>query len=117
MITKWKVFWAGLTGFLTPGTSAFEKISQLAIDAVNEALSGPSVASKVLAVRAVAAKALDLLDRYSGWCPAKWREEFDALRSAVREVVAAFADGKVDKDELKAIVDEFKAAYASWTGD
>lgn len=116
-MSRWSVFWAGLKGFFTPRSSVFLSIAQLALGSVNALLAKPVTAARLATAYAVAKAALDVLDKYADWCPAKWRAEFDALREVVRDVVEVFADGEIDLAEVQTVIEKFRAAYAKWNED
>lgn len=113
-MSGWSVFWAGVKGFFCPGTSMFEEIAQLALDKVNSVMAEPDVAERVKKVHDVAARAYDVLDRYSDWCPNKWRADFNRVMVAVNSVILAFDDGEVDASEIADVATKFKVAYAEW---
>ena len=116
-ITKWKVVWAGIVGVLTPGSTPFGKISQLALDAVNDFISAPVTAARIR----TAWKALDLaarvLERIAPKCPVAWRMEYDGIVRIVRRLADAVADGRIDVAEVKGIADAFRSAYEEWNAD
>lgn len=113
-MSGWSVFWAGVKGLFCPGTSMFEEIVKLALDKVNAVLAEPDVAERVKKVHDVAAKAYDILNRYSDWCPNKWRNDYTRVMGAVHAVIQAFDDGTVSADELADVATKFKVAYAEW---
>lgn len=113
-MSGWSVFWAGVKGLFCPGTSMFLEISGLALNKVNTVLAEPDVAERVKKVHDVVAKAYDILNRYSDWCPNKWRNDYTRVLAAVQAVLVAFDDGKLGVDELTNVVTKFKVAYAEW---
>lgn len=110
----WSIFWAGLKGAVTPGTSAFEKIAELALDTANSALGKWGAAAKVGPLCEKIADVLATLDRYADWCPEKWRAKYDSIRGIVGDIVTVLSDGRVDVAEVKALVDKFRIRYAEW---
>lgn len=116
-MSKIKLWWAVLKGWLTPGTSAFLEVMSLALGVLNTFLARPDVASKVEKAYGVATAVLRTLDRFAGWCPQKWQADFDRIRAATAKVVEVFADGKVTEDEAARIGDLFRIEYARWSAD
>lgn len=113
-MSGWKIFWAGLCGFLTPGSSAFWAIAELALDTANSAFAKWGAAAKVSTVCEKIADVLGTLDRYADWCPEKCRAKYDSLRDVIGRVVAVMSDGRVDVDEVKTLIDRFRIEYAKW---
>ena len=113
-MSGWSVFWAGVKGLLCPGTSMFLEISGLALNKVNSAIADSGAAGWLTKTCAVAKDALALLEKYKGWCPSKWIEDYARVLAVVSAVVDVLGDAKVDPKELAAVVQEFKLAYADW---
>lgn len=116
-MSKIKIYWAVIKGWLTPGTSAFEEVVAYALNVLNTFISTPNVSTKVAKAYETVVKVLSVLNRFADWCPQKWREDFDKIRTIVEKVAMAFADGKVTKDELDSVVDLFRIEYAKWFAD
>lgn len=116
-MSRWSIFWAGLKGFFTPGSSVFVSIVQLGLDTLNTFMAGENIASKIAEGYRIASSVLALLIKYADWCPIKWREQYDATIHAVNCVVSAFEDGKVELAEITAVTEQFQIAYAIWSAD
>lgn len=110
-ITWWGVVKAWLFGGGAAG------IVDYVLKILNNFLSQANVAEKVEQGYSLATTAYGWLTKYADWCPAKWRTEYDATLAAVKTVVDAFSDGKVEADEITKCVEGFKAAYAAWNAD
>lgn len=110
-----KFIWATVKGWICPGTSAFEEVMAIILDKVNGALS-PS-AGKIAKTCETISSALAMLDKYAGWCPYQWRDDFDRIRSLVAQIVGILEDGAVSKDELEKVGDLFRIEYAKWFAD
>jgi hypothetical protein len=110
-MSGWSVFWAGLKGLLTPGSSMFESIAELALDTVNSALA--RISSLPLACERVKA-ALKVLMDYADWCPQKWRADFDVVCGIVGRLAEALSDSKIELSELQTVISDFREAYAEW---
>lgn len=108
---RWSVFWAGLKGLLTPGSSVFGAIAELALDRANSALS--KVASLPAACKRVK-WALGVLMDYADWCPQKWRAKFEVVCGIVGRLAEALSDSKIELSELQAVISDFREAYAEW---
>lgn len=113
-MSGWSVFWAGVKGLLCPGTSMFEEIVKLALDKLNSAIARSTAAGWIAKTCGVAKDALALLEKYKGWCPAKWAGDYARVLAVVSAVVKAFDDSKLDSGELASVVQEFQVAYAEW---
>jgi hypothetical protein len=88
----------------------FNELAVLGLNQVNSAFEPYTKSIKTVA--GAVRQALDLLDRYADWCPAKWREDFDRIRGIVGQLVSAVDDAKVSREELDGLVDLFRVEYA-----
>ena len=113
-MSGWSVFWAGLKGLVTPGTSMFWNIAELALDTANSALDKWGAATKVGPVCEKISAVLATLDRFADWCPDKVRAKYDSVRSVVGSLATVLSDGRVDVDEVKTLTDKFRIEYAKW---
>lgn len=114
-MSRLKLIWATVKGWVCPGTSAFLEIAKLALDMVNSALS--PAAGKIAKACETISSALQVLDKYADWCPGKWRKDFDRIRSLVAQIVGVLEDGAISKDELEKVSDLFRIEYARWFAD
>lgn len=110
-ISFWGIIWAWLTGGGSVG------IVDYVLNVLNKFLQQPNVTEKIAEGYALAKKVYGYLIDYSGWCPSKWRSEYDATVVAVKNVVDTFEDGKVEKEEIDKCVKGFKDAYNAWMAD
>lgn len=116
-MSKWSVFWAGLKGFFTPGTSMFEEIAKYGLNLLNNLMSNGNLTERITKVAETSRWVLDLLVKYQDWCPMKWQSYFNVTINAVKAVVDAFADAKITEDEIKNVTTQFQVAYASWMAE
>lgn len=113
-ISIWKTIWNYLTG---GKSKVFTYIVDIALNALNSWLAQPQISEKVDQTRTKVKTTLDVLIKYSDWCPVPWREAFDATIKAVVVVEQIFADNKVTQAEITVAVEEFQKAYAKWMAD
>lgn len=66
---------------------------------------------------AMARKVLDTMSAVSWLCPKKWRQAYALTLSAFADLVAALDDLKVTPDELTAVCNSFRIAYAAWRAE
>lgn len=116
-MSKWSVFWAGVKGFLIPGTSVFEEIAKYGLDLLNNLMSNVGLAGRISAVAETSKWVLDLLVKYQGWCPSKWQAYYIVTINAVKAVAEAFSDAKLTEDEILSVTAQFQIAYAAWMAD
>lgn len=116
-MSKLRIGWAAICGFLNPFSSVFESVSKCALDMLNKYLGQENVSAKITEAYGVASGVMNILVEYADWCPQKWRKEFDILLGAVKAVVDVFADGKVEPQEIDSCIDRFRSAYAEWNAD
>lgn len=114
-MSKLKILWATVKGWICPGTSAFEEIMKIALDKVNGALAPAS--DKIGKACSVISSALAIIDKYADWCPAKWRADFDRVRSVVAQLVNILEDSTLTPAEVSTIADVFRIEYAKWFAD
>lgn len=114
-MSRLKLIWATVKGWVCPGTSAFEEVMKIVLDKINGALS--PAAGKIAKTCETISAALETLDRYADWCPGKWRADFDRIRSLVAQIVGILEDGAISKEELKKVGDLFRIEYARWFAD
>ena len=117
-MSGWSIFWAGLKGLVTPGTSMFasmfRNIAESALDTANSALDKWGAAAKVGPVCEKISAVLATLDRFADWCPDRYRAKYDSIRSVIGSLVTVMSDGRVDVDEAKTLIDKFRIEYAKW---
>ena len=117
MIGRWSVLWAAVKGFFTPGSSGFQSVVQLALDALNTFLAADDVASKVREGHRIALRVYEVLDGHRDLCPKKWEDEFAYVMDVVKRVVDAFEDGAISEAEADGLAGAFRQAYARWCAD
>lgn len=66
---------------------------------------------------ATARNILDTLNSLSWICPSKWRQAYALTLSAFADLVAALDDLKVTPNELTAVCNSFRIAYAAWRAE
>ena len=114
-MSRLKLAWTILKGWVCPGTTAFLEIAKLALGTVNSALS--PAAGKIAKACETISSALQVLDRYADWCPGKWRTDFDRIRALVAQIVGVLEDGAISENELEKVSDLFRIEYARWFAD
>jgi hypothetical protein len=114
-MTRLRIIWATVKGWLCPGTSVFEEVAKIGLDKVNGALQ--PAAMKIGKACDTIVEALRLLDKYADWCPCLWREDYDRILSVVAQIVGILEDGAVSMDELSKAADLFRIEYARWFAD
>ena len=112
---KIKTLFLVIKGWILPWSSPFEELTDTALSKLNSLLGKDE--RNIQKMRSAVESVLALLVKYADWCPSPWRNEFDAIVLIVRKLVDVFADSRVDDKELKAVVSEFKKAYAKWNED
>lgn len=106
-----------IKGWLLPWTSPFEEVTDSILKSLNSFLKAEKVSANVQKARSYVGKALELLRKYANWCPAPWRNEFDAITGLVEDLSETLADDRIDTAELAKLITAFKDAYAKWQED
>lgn len=111
-ISKIKIGWK----FLTGGPTA---VIDYVLDAANSLVEGMSDAKRdeVEGYLATAKGALGTLDSLSWLCPKRWKTAYGLTIQAFADVVQVLADLNVTQDELTAVCNSFRIAYASWRAE
>ena len=104
----WKFITGGREGILDYGLDTANTFADLLPNAKKE---------DIKSYLATARNILDTLNSLSWLCPSKWRQAYTLTVSAFADLVAALDDLKVTKDELTAVCDNFKLAYAAWRAE
>ena len=119
-ISKIKIIWKSITGFLNPFTSAtakvFEYIADCVLDSVNSALGSitePNKA-KIQAALNLAEKGLAILNAIKFLCPTKWQTAYTSSIAALLAVTNALSDLNVTPAELTAVTKAFDEAVKAW---
>ena len=111
-ISKIKLAWKFITG-------GREGVLDYALDVANTFADRLADAKKedIKDYLSTARSILNTLDSLSWLCPSKWRQAYALTLSAFADLVAALNDLKLTQDELTAICDAFRIAYAAWRAE
>lgn len=112
-ISKFKIAWKYLVG----GMGA---VVDYLLDILNAALAAldPERKEQIQSVLNLARRVLATLKAMEWLCPTRWQTAYALTIKAVSEVVDAFSDLQITKDELEKIRAAFKAAVLAWkSGD
>lgn len=104
----WKFLTGGREGVLDYGLDVSNTFAARLPDAKKEELK---------AYLATARNILDTLDALSWLCPKKWLAAYEETVAAFGALVAALNDMKVTRDELTAVCNAFRIAYAAWRAE
>lgn len=110
-ISSWKVVWNFLTG---GGTKVVDYLLGLLNNAISQI--GNPTREKIQGVLNFAKKILSTLKVFQVFVPVKWQTAFDETVKAVEVLIDALSDLKVTGEELDAVVEAYKKAYAAWQG-
>ena len=111
------IAWSYIKGVFSPSKSAKESVIDYGLGQVNKIIEKPDISKRIGEAYSVALKCSSILKKYSDWCPAKWRKEFEATVDAIDTLIDTFADGKVEAFEVVKVCGKFKAAYNNWMED
>ena len=111
-ISKLKLTWKFITG-------GREGVLDYALDCANTFADRLADAKRedIKSYLATARNILDTLNSLSWLCPSKWRQAYALTLSAFADLVAALDDLKVTPDELTAVCNSFRIAYAAWRAE
>lgn len=111
-ISKLKLAWKFITG-------GREGILDYALDCANTFADRIADAKRedIKSCLSTARNILDTLNSLSWLCPSKWRQAYALTLSAFADLVAALDDLKVTHDELTAVCNAFRIAYAAWRAE
>ena len=111
-ISKLKLAW----NFLTGGR---EGLLDYALDVANTFADRLADAKRedIKSYLSTAHNILGTLKSISWLCPSKWRQAYALTLSAFADLVAALNDLKVTPDELTAVCNAFRIAYAAWRAE
>lgn len=111
-ISKIKLVWKFLTG-------GREGVLDYALDIANTFADRLADAKKdgIKSYLATACNILDTLDSLLWLCPKKWRHAYVLTVQAFADLVSALDDLKVTPDELTAVCNAFRLAYAAWRAE
>ena len=111
-ISKIKLVWKFITG-------GREGILDYALDVANTFVDRLADAKRedLKSYLSTARNILDTLNSLSWLCPSKWRQAYALTLSAFADLVAALDDLKVTQDELTAVCNAFRIAYAAWRAE
>ncbi len=104
----WKFLTGGREGVLDYGLDVSNTFAARLPDAKKEELK---------AYLATARNILDTLDALSWLCPNNWFAAYEETVAAFGALVAALNDLKVTRDELTAVCNAFRIAYAAWRAE
>ena len=111
------IAWSYIKGIFSPSKSAKESVIDYVLGLVNKILEKPDLSMRIGEAYGVALKCSSILKKYSDWCPAKWKKEFEATVDAIDTLIDTFADNKVEAFEVVKVCDKFKIAYNNWMED
>ena len=111
------IAWSYIKGVFSPSKSAKESVIDYGLGQVNKIIEKPDISNRIGEAYSVALKCSSILKKYSDWCPAKWKKEFEATVDAIDTLIDTFADGKVEAFEVVKVCDKFKTAYNNWMED
>ena len=111
-ISKLKLAWKFITG-------GREGVLDYALDCANTFTDRITDAKRedLKSYLSTARNILDTLSALSWLCPSKWRQAYALTLSAFADLVAALDDLKVTQDELTAVCNAFRIAYAAWRAE
>ena len=111
-ISKLKILWKFLTG---GGTGVIDYV----LDVANTIADRIPNAKKeeIGKYLATAHNILGTLKSLSWICPSKWLAAYEKTVAAFGALVASLDDLKVTPDELTAVCNSFRIAYASWRAE
>lgn len=111
-ISKLKIAWKFVTG-------GREGVLDYALDVANTFAARLADAKKndIKEYLATAQSILDTLNSLSWLCPKKWLRAYTLTLSAFADLVDALEDLKVTPDELTAVCNAFRIAYAAWRAE
>lgn len=111
-ISKLKLAWKFITG-------GREGVLDYALDVANTFSARLPDAKKgdLKAYLSTARGILGTLDSIYWLCPSKWLHAYTLTVGAFADLVSSLDDLKVTKDELTAVCDNFKLAYAAWRAE
>lgn len=111
-ISKLKLAWKFITG-------GREGVLDYALDVANTIADRLPNAKKeeIGKYLATARKVLDTMGAVSWLCPKKWLAAYEKTVAAFGALVAALNDMKVTRDELTAVCNAFRIAYAAWRAE
>ena len=114
-----KLVWKTIVGFIMPGTSVFESVTDYLLDLGNELLSKIPGARKeqISAIIDVAKTIYSLLEKYVSKCPPKWMKQYESTINAFKVALDSISDMKITKQEVKAIVSTWSGFYTEWMKD
>lgn len=115
-ISRIKLAWKALTGFLNPWGSVAANIADYALDVLNSAIAGLSIGKKerILAVLNTAVRVLAVLRAVQWLCPTKWQSAYLETIAAVSGVCDALEDLQLSMEELTSVRSKFEAAVKAW---
>lgn len=111
-ISKLKLTWKFITG-------GREGVLDYALDVSNNFANKLPDAKKedLKSYLCTAHNILGTLDSIYWLCPSKWLYAYTITIGAFADLVSSLDDLKVTKDELTAVCDNFKLAYAAWRAE
>lgn len=111
-ISKIKFAWKFITG-------GREGILDYGLDVANTFASRISDSTKedIKAYISTAHNIFGTLNSLSWLCPTKWRQAYAITLNAFADLVGALDDLKVTHDELTAVCNSFRIAYAAWRAE
>ena len=111
-ISKIKLAWKFITG-------GREGVLDYALDCANTFTDRITDAKRedIKSYLSTARNILDTLSSLSWLCPSKWLQAYSSTLSAFGDLVAALDDLKVTPDELTAVCNSFRIAYAAWRAE
>ncbi len=112
-ISTFKIAWKLLFGGVESVVDYLIGIVNAALDEIN-----PEKRAKIAAAYNTIDRVLATLVALKWLCPTKWQSAYSQTVLAVKDVVDALSDFKIEAAELTKVRDAFAAAVAAWrTGD
>jgi len=109
-ISLWNKIVIGVRFFFV----GFESAVDYVVILLNDFLAQEGIVDRVQKARDFVAKILGYMVKYEKYCPAIWVTHYEKLEIAVKALVDAFEDGKVDRQEIKNTIASVKAAINEW---
>lgn len=108
-ISKWKVVWKFITG---GGVGVVDYLLTVLRNALNGL--GDVTKEKIQAVLNLAMKILSVAQAVRIFIPVKYQLAYDLTIKALQTLTASLQDLEITGAELKAIIDGYNEAYATW---
>lgn len=110
-ISKWKIVWNFITGGGAGVVDYLLSILKKALDGLGDATK-----EKITAVLNLAMKVLSIAKAVRIFIPVKWQLAYELTIKAIETLISSLQDLDLTGEELKAIIEDYNAAYAAWMG-